>query len=77
MIGTLDPDQNERERQLLEAIREQGITPETIRHFRGLILSHYRTHGRDLPWRRTTDPYRILVSEIMLQQTQVERVAVK
>ncbi len=77
MIGTLDPDQNERERQLLEAIREQGITPETIRHFRGLILSHYRTHGRDLPWRRTTDPYRILVSEIMLQQTQVERVAAR
>jgi A/G-specific adenine glycosylase len=77
VIGTLDPDQNERERQLLEAIREQGITPETIRHFRGLILSHYRTHGRDLPWRRTTDPYRILVSEIMLQQTQVERVAAR
>jgi len=32
-------------------------------------------HGRDLPWRRTTDPYLILVSEIMLQQTQVPRVA--
>ena len=77
MIGSLDPDQNERERRLLDAIREQGATPETIRLFRDLILSHYRAHGRDLPWRRTTDPYRILVSEIMLQQTQVERVAVK
>jgi A/G-specific adenine glycosylase len=77
VIGTLDPDQNDRERRLLDAIREQGATPETIRLFRDLILSHYRAHGRDLPWRRTTDPYRILVSEIMLQQTQVERVAVK
>jgi len=77
VIGTLDPDQNDRERRLLDAIREQGATPETIRLFRDLILSHYRVHGRNLPWRRTTDPYRILVSEIMLQQTQVERVAVK
>jgi A/G-specific adenine glycosylase len=42
-----------------------------------MVLDQYRNHGRDLAWRRTTDPYRILVSEIMLQQTQVERVAVK
>jgi A/G-specific adenine glycosylase len=41
---------------------------------RELILAWYHVHGRDLPWRRTTDPYEILVSEIMLQQTQVERV---
>jgi A/G-specific adenine glycosylase len=34
----------------------------------------FRAHGRDLPWRRTRDPYRILVSELMLQQTQVSRV---
>jgi A/G-specific adenine glycosylase len=46
----------------------------TIRSFRKKVLAHYRTNGRDLPWRTTTDPYRILVSEIMLQQTQVERV---
>lgn len=38
------------------------------------LLRWYRLHGRDLPWRRTRDPYRVLVSEIMLQQTQVERV---
>lgn len=37
-------------------------------------MSWYRRHGRALPWRRTRHPYRILVSEIMLQQTQVERV---
>ena len=41
------------------------------------ILSRYKENARDLPWRRTTYPYRILVSEIMLQQTQVERVKVK
>jgi A/G-specific adenine glycosylase len=40
----------------------------------GLLLAWYRANGRDLPWRRTTDPYAILVSEVMLQQTQVERV---
>ncbi|MDN7013330.1 A/G-specific adenine glycosylase [Methanoculleus sp. FWC-SCC3] len=77
MIGSLDPDQNEREHRLLDAIRAQGATPETISLFRDLILSYFRGHGRDLPWRHTTDPYQILVSEIMLQQTQVERVAVK
>ena len=39
-----------------------------------LLLGWFREHGRDLPWRRTRDPYSILVSEVMLQQTQVERV---
>jgi A/G-specific adenine glycosylase len=39
-----------------------------------LLLDWYREHSRDLPWRRTRDPYAILVSEVMLQQTQVERV---
>jgi A/G-specific adenine glycosylase len=39
-----------------------------------LLLDWYRRNGRDLPWRRTKDPYAILVSEVMLQQTQVERV---
>ncbi len=38
------------------------------------LLAWYRRFGRDLPWRRTRDPYAILVSEVMLQQTQVERV---
>ena len=39
-----------------------------------LLLAWYDRVGRDLPWRRTRDPYAILVSEVMLQQTQVERV---
>jgi len=45
--------------------------------FQRRLLSWYRRHRRDLPWRKTTDPYRILVSEIMLQQTQVDRVVPK
>jgi A/G-specific adenine glycosylase len=39
-----------------------------------LLLAWYAADGRDLPWRETTDPYAILVSEVMSQQTQVERV---
>jgi A/G-specific adenine glycosylase len=39
-----------------------------------LLLAWFRENGRDLPWRHTTDPYSILVSEVMLQQTQVSRV---
>jgi A/G-specific adenine glycosylase len=38
------------------------------------LLAWFEAEGRDLPWRRTRDPYAILVSEVMLQQTQVERV---
>ena len=38
------------------------------------LLAWYAEHGRELPWRRTRDPYAILVSEVMLQQTQVDRV---
>jgi A/G-specific adenine glycosylase len=42
--------------------------------FRRRLLRWYRRHGRDLPWRHTRDPYHIVVSEFMLQQTQVSRV---
>jgi len=41
---------------------------------KAVLLSWFDANGRDLPWRRTRDPYAILVSEVMLQQTQVERV---
>lgn len=47
------------------------------RRFRRRLLGWYARHGRDLPWRRTRDPYRVLVSEVMLQQTQVDRVLPK
>src|SRR6266508_615942 len=47
------------------------------RLFQRRLLAWYARHGRDLPWRRTREPYRVLVSEIMLQQTQVDRVIPK
>jgi A/G-specific adenine glycosylase len=50
------------------------LDPEQVRQFQRRLLRWYARHGRDLPWRHTRDPYHILVSEIMLQQTQVERV---
>ena len=49
----------------------------SARLFRRTILRWYGTYGRDLPWRRTRDAWKILVSEIMLQQTQVARVIPK
>src|SRR3954466_14471165 len=51
--------------------------PASRQWFRRRLLKWYRQHGRDLPWRQTRDPYRILVSEVMLQQTQVDRVLPK
>jgi A/G-specific adenine glycosylase len=51
--------------------------PQLRQWFRRRLLVWYRRHGRDLPWRRTRDPYRVLVSEVMLQQTQVDRVLPK
>jgi A/G-specific adenine glycosylase len=53
------------------------VTPALRRRFQRGLLAWYARHGRDLPWRVTSDPYHILVSEIMLQQTQVERVIPK
>jgi len=50
------------------------IDPARRREFSRRLRIWFRKHGRDLPWRRTRDPYRVLVSELMLQQTQVSRV---
>ncbi|MBI4094830.1 MAG: A/G-specific adenine glycosylase [Candidatus Liptonbacteria bacterium] len=55
--------------------KARGNVPiRAIARFKKAIRSHYLRHGRNLPWRNTKNPYRILVSEIMLQQTQVSRV---
>jgi A/G-specific adenine glycosylase len=59
------------------AVRPISPGPDEVIAFRAAILEHYLTHGRDLPWRRTRDPYKVLVSEMMLQQTQVGRVIEK
>ena len=60
-------------------VRRRGaeLDSETVVGFREFIHRFYREHGRDFPWRNTHDPYAILVSEIMLQQTQVDRVSKK
>jgi A/G-specific adenine glycosylase len=52
-------------------------SPERLRTFQQRLLAWYRVYHRRLPWRKTRDPYKILVSEIMLQQTQVDRVVPK
>jgi len=54
--------------------RQFHIAPATVNAFRRALPRWYRRHKRDLPWRRTRDPYAIWVSEIMLQQTRVETV---
>ncbi len=54
-----------------------SIDPGKIAELRADLIAWYRDNARDLPWRRTRDPYRILVSEVMLQQTQVDRVIPK
>ena len=55
-----------------------SINSKKISEFRRTVWKYYNENGRhDLPWRKTKDPYRILVSEVMLQQTQVARVLEK
>lgn len=56
-------------------IKTGGYTSYSARKFRSIVYHYYRQNARDtLPWRNTDNPYCILVSEIMLQQTQIERV---
>jgi A/G-specific adenine glycosylase len=50
------------------------LSRDQVMGFRDTIYGYYRLHKREMPWRQTRNPYHILVSEIMLQQTQVERV---
>ena len=57
--------------------KKKRVKPYSVGSFQKLIYDHYGKHGRSLPWRKTRNPYYILVSEIMLQQTQVDRVVDK
>jgi A/G-specific adenine glycosylase len=63
----------------MQAVEGASGAPEAkqIEEFRVTIYDYYRSHGRKMPWRETSDAYHILVSEIMLQQTQVSRVVEK
>ncbi len=56
------------------ATEVRGPSVTEARAFSARLRRWFRANGRDLPWRRTRDPYRVLVSELMLQQTQVSRV---
>jgi A/G-specific adenine glycosylase len=58
-------------------IVSEAIPPSVVQVFRMTVYEHFRKHGRKFPWRTAQDPYHILISEIMLQQTQVERVILK
>lgn len=55
----------------------QGVTAAVVSAFRRLVYAFAAEQGRGLPWRRVADPWQVLVSEVMLQQTQVERVVPK
>jgi A/G-specific adenine glycosylase len=70
MHGFVNPD-------LTDSPKHGHISKNTIQAFRSLIYRFYRSYGREFPWRHTRDPYRVLVSEVMLQQTQVDRVIKK
>ena len=55
----------------------QELKPSEVEEFRQIIYQYFAEHRREMPWRVSRDPYHILVSEIMLQQTQVGRVLAK
>lgn len=55
-------------------LQENNLSSEKIKQFQKKVFSFYKKNKRNLPWRDTTDPYKILLSEFMLQQTQVSRV---
>ncbi len=65
------------EHRLINNYAARGLIPDVVRGFRNIIRRYYRDFGRRQPWRETRDPYAILVSELMLQQTTVERVMEK
>ena len=70
----LSGDEAERAHAFAAALARNGPTDAVVACFRDLVIDYYQRHGRRMPWRETTDPYRVLVSEVMLQQTQVDRV---
>lgn len=58
-------------------MKSKTLSESEIANFQNAIFSWYKKNARDFPWRHTADPYEIMVSEIMLQQTQTSRVLVK
>lgn len=60
-----------------EFLRKNGICPASLRRFRSIIFYYYFGHRREFSWREQTSPYRVFISEVMLQQTQTSRVVPK
>ena len=82
-MNSFTPQINTDEKRIRVGVRIQGpdicvnLCPSVAfqtNHFRRALVNWYRRNGRDLPWRKTRDPYAVLVSEFMLQQTQVASV---
>lgn len=59
---------------LFHAAARKGLTKDIISNFQDIIYDYYTDYGRKFPWRETNNPYHIVVSEFMLQQTQTSRV---
>ncbi len=57
--------------------KNEGLSAKVVDEFRGIIWDYYKRHKREFPWRNTTEPYKIFLSEMMLQQTQTSRVKKK
>lgn len=72
-VGQDTPD----ETALKAQVDRQGVSAAVVSAFQRLVYAFAVEQGRDLPWRRASDPWQVLVSEVMLQQTQVERVIPK
>ncbi|MGC1782319.1 MAG: A/G-specific adenine glycosylase [Acidobacteriaceae bacterium] len=74
----MPPDRNHRAVSIsivrMDDMATETLSDEETRSFRGNLLPWFRLNARDLPWRRTRDPYSIWVSEVMLQQTRVATV---
>ncbi len=61
----------------MRILRQKNYNNTQLGDFEREVWNYYKKHKRDLPWRHTTNPYYILISEVMLQQTQVSRVILK
>lgn len=62
---------------LQDVISREGISDYALELFKTVVWDYYQQFGRTFAWRQTTDPYHILISEVMLQQTQTQRVIEK
>lgn len=62
---------------LRDAYRQEGLSSTVVAQAQSIIYDYYREHRRPFPWRDEISPYRVVVSEIMLQQTQTDRVVAK